>query len=164
MTPDEISRLYRKFGPIIYRRCLRFLADPEQAADATQEVFVRAMRHREKLLNDREGLPWLYKVTTNYCINRLRARTTTKLVPLPETLQDREAARADQKVLIRDQLSKWLARFDAITSQIALHFHLDGMTQEEIAAAMGLSRRTVGKKLKEVKMVAKRAVVEGELS
>jgi RNA polymerase sigma-70 factor, ECF subfamily len=163
MTPEEISCLYKKFGPLIYRRCLRFLGDSEQAADAAQEVFVRAMRHRKKLENDREGLPWLYKVTTNYCLNCIREKDSVFAALLPENNQTLSTNQTEGRVLIRDLLSKWLSRFDAVTSQIALHFHLDGMTQDEIAACMGLSRRTVGKKLKQFRSAAQQTAAKGEL-
>lgn len=36
--------LYRKFGPLIYSRCRRFLQNEELALQATQEVFVRVLR------------------------------------------------------------------------------------------------------------------------
>lgn len=163
MTSEEISRLYRKFGPLIYKRCLRFLGDSEQAADAAQEVFVRAMRHKDRLENDREGLPWLYKVTTNYCLNCIRDKEAVPSAPLPENARGPSSIHAEGRVLIRDLLSKWLSRFDAVTSQIALHFHLDGMTQDEIAVCMGLSRRTVGKKLKQFRSAARQTAAKGEL-
>ena len=72
MDRDEVSQHYRRLGPLIYRRCLRLLGNPESARDATQEVFVRMLRHSEKLDSDRECLPWLYRVATNYCLNQIR--------------------------------------------------------------------------------------------
>ena len=83
MDRDEISQLYRRLGPLIYRRCLRLLRDPDNARDATQEVFVRALKHKETLKADRECLPWLYRVATNYCLNFIRDRFTTGLISIP---------------------------------------------------------------------------------
>ena len=52
MDREEISQLYHRLGPLIYRRCLKLLANPEHARDATQEVFVRMLDLEDQLLLD----------------------------------------------------------------------------------------------------------------
>jgi len=144
MDRDEISQLYRRMGPLIYRRCLRLLRDPDNARDATQEVFVRALRHAGTLKADRECLPWLYRVATNYCLNWIRDRKPTDDRRPEEILQ---AGSGEQRLDARQKVVAVLSEFDHKTQQIAVYSLLDGMTQEEIASVMGLSRKTVGKKL-----------------
>jgi RNA polymerase sigma-70 factor (ECF subfamily) len=144
MDRDEISRLYRRLGPLIYRRCLKLLRDPDNARDATQEVFVRAVKHKETLKADRECLPWLYRVATNYCLNFIRDRKPRDDRAPEEVLQ---ASSGERRLAARQQVFSILGEFDLKTQQIAVYSLLDGMTQEEIAEVMGLSRKTVGKKL-----------------
>jgi RNA polymerase sigma-70 factor (ECF subfamily) len=144
MDRDEISQLYRRLGPLIYRRCLRLLRDPDNARDATQEVFVRALKHAGKLRPDRECLPWLYRVATNYCLNQIRDRKPEDDRAPEEILQQGSGERL---LAARQQLILLLDKFDEKTRQVAVYSLLDGMTQEEIAEVMGLSRKTVGKKL-----------------
>src|SRR5690242_18415229 len=45
---DELTGLYRKYGPYIYVRCARLLGDRSAAEDATQETFMRVHRHLHK--------------------------------------------------------------------------------------------------------------------
>ena len=148
MEASEIGRLYKRFGPVIYRRCLKLLADPELADDATQEVFVRAVRHAERLRNDRECLPWLYRVTTNFCLNLIRDLQKMPLLPLTEASQEPQKSSLETRYAARQEIAALLHRLDDTSAAIAVFAYHDGMTQVEIAEVTGLSRRTVGKRLK----------------
>ena len=152
MDRDEISQLYRRMGPLIYRRCLRLLRDPDNARDATQEVFVRALRYAGTLKADRECLPWLYRVATNYCLNWIRDRKPIDDRQPEEILQE---GSGERRLAARQQVLSLLDKFDEKTRQVAVYSLLDGMTQEEIASVMGLSRKTVGKKLSRFSQRAK---------
>ena len=47
--PLNIESLYRKYGPMVLRRCRSLLLDEEQALDAMQETFVKLIRYRDTL-------------------------------------------------------------------------------------------------------------------
>ncbi|MFC1610481.1 RNA polymerase sigma factor [Myxococcota bacterium] len=146
MRLGDVGDLYRRLGPTIYRRCLRLLGDSEMARDATQEVFLRTIRKAGELREDRAYLPWLYRVATNHCLDLLRKTTPMALEDLPEmTTAGDERAIANRQLVV-----SLLQRMDERSQQIAIYAFVDQMTQEEIADVMGLSRRTVGKKLKKV--------------
>ncbi len=147
MDREEISKLYHRLGPLIYRRCLRLLADPEQARDATQEVFVRMLRNAGKLVMDRECLPWLYRVSTNYCLNVIRDGRRLEFHAPAELGARAKDPGIEARLAARQQVLAICGMVDEKTRQIAVMSYLDGMTQEEISGVLGLSRRTVGKKL-----------------
>jgi RNA polymerase sigma-70 factor (ECF subfamily) len=147
MDREEISQLYHRLGPLIYRRCLKLLANPEHARDATQEVFVRMLRHAGKLEPDRQCLPWLYRVATNYCLNQIRNSQRLEFRKPEDLPQGSAGAGSVKRLAARQQVMALMDQMDAKTQQIAVLAHMDGMTQEEIAAVTGLSRKTVGKKL-----------------
>ena len=44
MKREEISQPFEKYGPLVYRRALSILKNPEQAQEATQEVFIKALQ------------------------------------------------------------------------------------------------------------------------
>lgn len=149
MESHDIEKLYRRLGPLIYRRCLRLLGNSENARDATQEVFVRALRHAPELVWDRECLPWLYRVATNHCLNRIRNGRSLEfreIEMIPQLVEERPPA-VDERLAARGKVLALLSMVDEETGQIAVFAHVDGMTQDEIAEVMGLSRKTVGKKL-----------------
>jgi RNA polymerase sigma-70 factor (ECF subfamily) len=163
MNQEEISSLYLRLGPLIYRRCLRLLGDVESARDATQEVFVRTLRHADELRDDRGCLPWLYRVATNYCLNHLRDGGRVELRD-PNEVPEAEVAfhAADSSLLARERLLGLLRELDEVEGSIVVYAFMDGMTQDEIARVLGLSRRTVNKKLGRFQRRVERAAGEVE--
>ena len=161
MENEEIATIYRRLGPYIYRRCLKLLANPEEARDATQEVFVRLIRHAGRLNDDQAYLPWMYRVSTNYCLNQLRGKKRLEFHQ-PENLEP-EDYRTIGRLEARNLIVILIAKCDDRTAQIAVHRFIDGMGQEEIAGVMNLSRRTVGKKLKQLRLMAQDLALQNEV-
>ena len=58
----------------VYALCRRLLGDPSDAADATQEVFVRVMRSVLGFRAESSFGTWLHRVTVNVCATALRKR------------------------------------------------------------------------------------------
>jgi len=138
------TELFERYGPVVYRRCLRLLRDPDAAADATQEVFVRLVRNMEALEDRATVLPWIYRVATNHCLNVRRAGRWTAEGPVD--LELAEGTTLD--TFPERQLAQTiLARFDPTTQAVVVAVLVDGMEQEETARTLGLSRKTVRRKL-----------------
>jgi RNA polymerase sigma-70 factor, ECF subfamily len=140
---DHIAELYRTWGPAIYRRCLRLLRDQEAARDATQEVFRKALSSPEKLADPDIALPFIYRVATNHCLNERRnagRRGETEMGEL-------EVASAHPEFPQRRLVQRVLSRFDTKTQSIAVGVLVDGMEHEEVADALGISRKTVSRRL-----------------
>ena len=141
----RVADLYRLHGPAIYRRCLRLLRDKEAASDATQEVFGKVLKDLERVSTLADALPWIYRVATNHCLNERRNAGRRGTEPLPEL----EVAGTGEDVPYpeRQLAQRVLQRFDAETQAIAVGVLVDGMEHEELAATLGISSRTVSRKL-----------------
>ncbi len=146
---SQVTRLYRELGPVVYRRCLRLLGDRAAAEDATQEVFVKLLRDIDRLQDRETVLPWVYRVAMNHCLNVRRDARRRGQDGLAEDLDVVPGALADRPDAYPDrQLAQVvLARFDEETQAVAVGVLVDGMEHEEIAAVLGISRRTVSRKL-----------------
>jgi RNA polymerase sigma-70 factor (ECF subfamily) len=142
---DRVAELYKTYGPAIYRRCLRLLGDTEAARDATQEVFGKLMRDARKLESRESALPWIYRVATNHCLNVRRNVARHGEEALPEF----EMASSESPDVVSDRqlAQRVLERFDTQTQAVAIGVFVDGMEHEEVAQALGISRRTVARKL-----------------
>lgn len=151
MREDKAAGLYRKYAPIIYARCRRILGDARAAEDATQETFVRVLRHLAKAPDADEALRWIYRIATNYCLNELRDRQSR---PLP--IEDAgEHAHTAADFDSRDFVIRVLGQLPPQTAQIAwLHF-IDGLAREEVGRVLGISLRTVGNRLAELREAAR---------
>ena len=114
-----------------------------------QETFARVVEKHGTWRGDTPALHWMYRVTTNYCLNCLRRRRTHPVMADPDALAriagpawSGEQARVDRAAVL-DVLS----RTDAKTQQIAVYYFFDQMKMDEIADVLGTSRKTVGKRL-----------------
>ena len=148
-TSSQVARLYRELGPAVYRRCLRLLGSRAAAEDATQEVFVKLLRDVARLQDRATMLPWIYRVATNHCLNVRRDARRRGQDALAEEL-DVVPARSGEgpEAYPERQLAQViLARFDDVTQAVAIGILVDGMEHAEIAGVLGISRRTVSRKL-----------------
>ncbi len=141
---SKAAELYRTYGPAVYRRCLKLLRDREAARDATQEVFVKLVRDIAKLDDPAIVLPWIYRVATNHCLNALRDRGRRGEGPMDFELA---APAVEASLPNRHLASSILARFDEGTRAVAVGVLVDGMGHEELAGALGISRKTVERRL-----------------
>ncbi|HEY6101264.1 MAG TPA: sigma-70 family RNA polymerase sigma factor [Anaeromyxobacter sp.] len=156
---ERAAELYRAYGPAVYRRCLKLLRDREAAQDATQEVFVKLVRDIAKLDDPKIVLPWIYRVATNYCLNVLRNKGRRGEAPLELEVAD-EAVEAPFPD--RHLAGTILAHFDEGTRAVAIGVLVDGMGHEELAGALGVSRKTVERRLARFLERARKLVAGGE--
>src|SRR4051794_20557787 len=73
--PGALDALIRATYGDVYALCRRMLADPDEAADATQEVYVRVMRSVLGFRGESAFGTWLHRVTVNVCLSALRKRS-----------------------------------------------------------------------------------------
>jgi RNA polymerase sigma-70 factor (ECF subfamily) len=72
---DSFNRLVLHYQRQVYNVCFRTLGNPEDAADATQDVFLSAFRGIRSFRGSPEGLrPWLLRIAVNACYDQLRRR------------------------------------------------------------------------------------------
>ncbi len=155
MTEHETraAKLYREHGAVVYRRCLRLLKNRDAARDATQEVFMKLVRNIQQLDSRPDLVPWLYRVATNHCLNQLRNQARHGEQPGDFELHP-YAQRDDMPS--RQLAQQLLARVDSETATIAVGSLVDGMEQDELAELLGVSRRTVARKLERFLAQAKK--------
>lgn len=145
------AALYRTYGPAVYRRCLKLLRDPEAARDASQDVFVKLVRDMDRL-EGVEALAWAFRVATNHCLNLLRSARRHGVqvaldAPADEGGIELAAAGEPSPYPARALALGVLARFDEGVQAVALGVLVDGMEQEELARHLGISRKTVQRRL-----------------
>lgn len=145
MDERGLRECYRAHAPVVYRRALQILRDEDDALDVTQDVFGRILDGRQGEVTGRALLAWLYRVTTNLCLNRLRDRKrrsallATHGAVLSPSPPEHTAGRVEA--------ARVLARLAAAAPEreltAAVCCHVDGMTQEETAEVLGVTSRTV---------------------
>jgi len=159
----DIETLYRKYAGSVLRRARRFFNEDE-AEEVTHEVFMRAMDNLEGFRQASSPMTWLYRLTTNYCLNRLRnlGRRRELLAENAAFLRRGQIqSHQGETNLFLEQLWQHL---DPEIAQIGVYYFVDGMTHDEIARIVGCAPRTVGFRLDKLKQqaLALRANIESE--
>jgi RNA polymerase sigma-70 factor (ECF subfamily) len=157
VTPaPSCEELYSLYGTMVLRRARAMLGDEQSARDATQEIFVRVLRSWGEFRAESSPVTWLYRATTNHCLNCLRdgARHSAALDELGHFGVESVPAGLDERLTLRAVLD----RVPAMLREIAVYYYLDQLSHEEIARLTGTSRRTVGNRLVEFHAAARSAL------
>jgi RNA polymerase sigma-70 factor (ECF subfamily) len=149
LTDDEVARLYDRYGHVLYHRCRSILRNDEDARDAVQETFARVLRHGDSFRSQASPLTWMYRISTNHCLNRLRDRKgrdgkherhREEIVGPGATLPDEDTSDQARILALLDDA-------DDETRACVVHTFFDDCTREEVAQLVGLSVPTVRKRV-----------------
>ena len=151
--------LYQRYGRALLRKAERILQSREDAEDIVQQLFLDLVAEKTMTTD----LPYLYRAITNRSLNVLRHhKTRARLLKhestMPEMLYRRSC---EGRVMSADLLVKLVDKLDAMAQEIVIYYYLDDMSQEEVATLLGTSRKTVGKRLAQIKSEVKRLSDEG---
>ena len=152
LTNRDFTELYKKYGPMVLRRCRSILKDEDKSLDAMQDVFLRIIESKCKI---KEVCASLFYVTaTRVCLNKIRSdklRSGPDFELICETIADDFSEQEREKIEAGMILENIFAGRDKKDSLIAsLHF-VDGLTLEETAEQIGMSVSGVRKRISELK-------------
>ena len=140
----SIETAYRRYFPIIRAKCARMLGDGDEAQDVAQETFVR-LWHAELGDDDpRRITAWIYRASTHLAVDLLRRRRFVADAPLDGA----HAACTEALLHARQELARIASASPAQELEIAVLHRIDGLGQEEIAAVLDISDRTVRRVLR----------------
>src|SRR5712691_5166573 len=71
---DALSALVQSQQTYVYSIAMSLMHNPADAADMTQEAFVRLMRSLGTYRGETKFTTWLYRLVTNICLDGLRRR------------------------------------------------------------------------------------------
>jgi len=153
VDPQEIDveEFYRRYGPMVLRRCRRLLRDEEAALDAMQDVFTKVLLNRKRLKNQYPS-SLLYRIATNVCLNIIRAQRYRQQSDEEDILLN--IAMFDEKesrLIMSNLLDHIFKREKRSTREMAVMHFVDGLTLEQVARESGLSVSGVRKRLRELK-------------
>lgn len=136
------SLVGRFHGPVL-GTCWRMLGSREDAEDAAQETFIRALRYLRHWDATREFAPWLYAIAGNCCRRALARRAQRPpMERLGECLIDGMAGRSGERSL-SGEVRRAVALLRPEYEQAFLLFHEQQLSYAEIAAAMNCPPGTI---------------------
>jgi RNA polymerase sigma-70 factor (ECF subfamily) len=146
LTNEELEDLFRRYGFLLRRRCRVLLGDDHAAEDALQEVFVKFVQSSTALRTAQNRVAWMYAVVDRCCLDLLRRRKVRRAEPI-ELHEEIGARHPGVQIEARNALIRVLGQLTDGEYEVAVLAYVDGQSQTDIAAALGLSRPTIYKRL-----------------
>jgi RNA polymerase sigma factor (sigma-70 family) len=152
--------IYQRHGPALVRKARRLLSNQADAQDIVQALFLDLFASGRTDVD----LPYLYRAVTHRCLSLLRdQKNRARLLAREEpALRGVVRTRCDDEAIGLDLIAKVLAELDARASELLVYRYFDDLSQDEIAELVGVSRKTVGKVLQDVRAVVSRVRAAGE--
>jgi len=146
-----VERAYDTYRDDVFRVAFAILRDQDDAAEATQDVFVRAFEAWERYDPRRPLRPWLHAIASRIALDQLR-RKRVRRIAIPG-LSERPAGMPGDPFAGTDPASnagprhtveEVLASLQPIARAAVLLRHRYGYDYDEIGAFLGISSSNVG--------------------
>ena len=148
------EQIVTMFEKKVYNMALRYTADPQDALDICQEVFLRVYRFLPKYKGDSTLSTWIYRITMNVCHDTAYKKESINDIRIDVKNDDDEYrtevadVRFDpekefEKKQIREVIQKGIATLDETYKEAIIMRDINGMSYEEIADVLGINQGTV---------------------
>ena len=152
---NAFETLVLEYEKNVYNIALRMTGNSEDAADMTQEAFIKAYNSLQSFRGDSKFSVWLYRIVSNVCLDFLRSknrRPTVSLSVEDDNGEDTQLDVADEsqspellldRKLTRESVRRGLDSLPPDYRQILLLREIQGLSYDEIAQALSLEVGTV---------------------
>lgn len=151
---NDFEKLVTAYEKNVYSLALRMVGDPEDAADMTQETFIKAYRSLSSFRGDSKFSSWLYRIASNVCLDFLRSRSRHPQASLSSSDEDgrtafelpdmsRNPEEQLMKKLSMEAVRRGLEQLPEQQRQILVLRELGGLSYAELAQTLGLEEGTV---------------------
>ncbi len=157
--PDAFESLMLQYQTGVYNLCYRMLGNPEDAADMTQETFLKAWKSLEGFHMSSAFSTWLYRLATNCCLDLLRSKKRKPVISLVQEDEDGEEMTFDpmdpspqpDELLIKKEerqiLQEALESLDEQQRAILTLRVVKDLSYEDISAILQIKEGTVKSRL-----------------
>lgn len=142
--------MYRRYGPMLERRCRLLLRDDSLAEDAMQELIASLLRRGETFRQADSPYRWLCRAAERASLDLLRrGKRSRDALSLDDV--DALGAAPGVDAEARRAVLESLERLAPDEQHLAVMLFVDGLTQSEAADELGVSRVTVNKRASQIR-------------
>ncbi len=141
MKDSDFKRITEQYYEDIYKLAFLLTKNRDDAADITQETFLRVKKYLKSFRGDSSVKTWLYRIATNEAKRLFKKRETEKHIKIPTIKQnDAEDARYER-------LKEAMERIDRESYEILYLRYFKNMSEKEIAFVLNIPCGTVKSRL-----------------
>lgn len=158
-----LEGLVREHSRLVYRIAFAILRRHDDAEDATQETFMRVLRHSSKLDDVEDPKNWLARIAWRVAVDRSKQRSTRREIPLEDP--EHEVAEipssitpADQEALgeqVRAILEKLIATLPSKLREPLVLSTIEEMMPKDVAATLGINEAAVRSRIFRARQILK---------
>jgi RNA polymerase sigma-70 factor (ECF subfamily) len=145
---DELELLVREHARLVYRIAYSVLRNPQDAEDATQETFLRVLRHRRKLASVKDPQAWLARIAWRVAIERKKKLPDVPIEDVAEVARQlRSRISSADDVLLETEMSLVLENLISLLptklrDPLTLSTIQD-LSPAQVASALGINEAAV---------------------
>lgn len=144
----EFEKIYSEYASKIYRLCLGYVNDHDQAKDLTQDTFIAVWQNLPSFRQEASVGTWIFKIASNKCLRHLEVEKRVPKVEIPFDLhEDHPSAENKERLTLLMQCISQLPELD----RLIIGLYLEGVKQSDIAEIMGLNHSNVRVKIHRIK-------------
>lgn len=153
--PRAFDEIYRRFDHMVFGLALRLSGSDDQAADLTQEIFLRVFRYIGQFRGRSSLKTWIFRIAINHCRSCL-GRRRLPMQPLPEGVDGPDGERGaglpdpargpEELAVAADEgrrVAAGLATVPPAFREAVVLRDIEGLSYEEIAEVLGVRIGTV---------------------
>ncbi|MCA1676084.1 MAG: sigma-70 family RNA polymerase sigma factor [Actinobacteria bacterium] len=164
---SAFEELVRRHADRLYAVVLRFVADPEEAEEVTQEAFIRAWRSIGRFEGRSQFFTWLYRIGINEAKRRAERRPAAGTVTSLEDSPIDDAPDWSNAPELRAEQSDLRRVLEAAVRALPVEYRaplilrdIEGLSTEEAAAMMDLREAAFKSRLHRARLAVRRAIDE----
>ncbi len=145
MNQSDFLKSVLPFKDKVFRLAKRLLVSTEEAEDATQELYFKLWKNREKIAEYKNVEAFAMTMTKNYCFDRLKSKQASNLTLVHSNYKEKDTA-LEKKIEQRDSVSQVHLLVEKLPEQQKLVIQLRDIEQydfEEIGKMLDLKPTAV---------------------
>lgn len=173
---EAFRQIVETYQRKVYGICIGMLKDPDDSKDVSQEVFIKVYRYLDKFNHESSFYTWLYRITVNKCIDFIRKQKRKREVDYDDQILREGDVEGDDDILpsrlgihpdkvygrkeLRGKMLEALETLSEKHRTILILREVEGLSYEEMADVLGVSKGTVMSRLYHARRYFQDAVSE----
>lgn len=175
---EAFRALFQRYHRRAYSLAYGVVHNQDDALDVVQDAFIKAHRYLDKFEGNSSFYTWLYRIVMNLCIDHIRRKKRARHVDFDDAIGhgDDESNLGDDGLMprilgqnpgkslvrkeMREQIGIALAELSENHRAVLVMRELEGLSYEEMAAAMNCSKGTIMSRLFHARKNMQRRLLE----
>ena len=165
-APADFDALVAKHADFVYNVAYRMMGNPEDAEDVSQDAFLSAYRAFERFRGESRVTTWLYRITVNAALMRLRKTKTERALTdtgLEDTILADWTASPDKEAVnseLKAKILEGIGRLDADLRAAVILRDVEGLSNSEAAEVLDITVSAIKSRLHRARVLLRNFLSE----